>query len=504
MSQPTSRASMCSPDDAPPVVDVPNFLRATRDTGYKSTSLAIAELIDNSIQADATVVAIHITKSKDRNDPIELTVVDDGCGMEADTLRSCLRFGGTSRFDDRSSLGRFGMGLPNGSLSRARRIEVCSWRDGQALGTSLDLDDLVANRLTTLPEPDACDLPVHALDCNSGTMVALRRCDRIEFRRPSTLIARLHRDLGRIYRHPLRSGLTILINGDETEAIDPLMLGLSESDKDCAQPFGEVIAYTQQVGSSRGTIEVRFSELPVAQWHALGNDEKRERGITGDPGVSIVRSGREVAAGWYFMGGKRRENYDDWWRCEIQFDPCLDEMFGITHSKQSIRPSPELNDLLSRDLEPIARALSARVRRNFDLVKMRGPVSDAEKLANRASRSTDRRSEADSDPAQGSRASHSRRRYNVSFEPLAGTRVYETSTSGGTVQVTINSHHPFYTEILAPLATGDDATDRAVATNLTLFLLAMAGAETDGESQRSTIDGYGQAWSDILACFLDA
>ncbi|MGI8447952.1 MAG: hypothetical protein ACR2MP_12395 [Streptosporangiaceae bacterium] len=46
--------------------------------------------------------------------------------------------------------------------------------------------------------------------------------------------------------------------------------------------------------------------------------------MTGSPSVSVVRSGREIDQGWFFMGTKRRENHDDWWRCEVRFDPVLD------------------------------------------------------------------------------------------------------------------------------------------------------------------------------------
>ena len=74
--------------------------------------------------------------------------------------------------------------------------------------------------------------------------------------------------------------------------------------------------------SVTGIVRVRFSELPVAQWSRLSNEEKRARGITKCAGVSVVRAGREVDYGWFFLGEKRRENYDDWWRCEISSIQC--------------------------------------------------------------------------------------------------------------------------------------------------------------------------------------
>src|SRR5688572_9442602 len=112
----------------PRLVNPANFLFATRDTGYKTTGLAIAELIDNSLQAGARHVAVEAATARSADRQIEITVVDDGDGMDAESLGEALTFGGTSRFNDRSSLGRYGMGLPNGALSRSRRVEVYTWR----------------------------------------------------------------------------------------------------------------------------------------------------------------------------------------------------------------------------------------------------------------------------------------------------------------------------------------------------------------------------------------
>src|SRR5664280_707901 len=129
------------------------------------------------------------------------------------------------------------------------------------------------------------------------------------------------------------------------------------------------------------TIRVVFTELPIRRWHSLSNTEKNERGIAKYAGVSIVRAGREIDRGWFFMGQKRKENYDDWWRCEVQFQPDLDELFGVTHTKQEIRPSEQLLGILMPDMEKIARDLNANARRTF--VEVKGDVSsrESEKVA---------------------------------------------------------------------------------------------------------------------------
>ena len=85
----------------------------------------------------------------------------------------------------------------------------------------------------------------------------------------------------------------------------------------------------------------------VSEWVSLSNAEKQGRGISKGAGVSVLRAGREIDFGWFFMGGKRKENYDDWWRCEIEFPSELDELFGVTHTKQGITPSEYISELLT-------------------------------------------------------------------------------------------------------------------------------------------------------------
>ena len=43
-----------------PIVAVQSFIEATRDTGYKSTGSAIAELVDNALEASAKHVNVTI------------------------------------------------------------------------------------------------------------------------------------------------------------------------------------------------------------------------------------------------------------------------------------------------------------------------------------------------------------------------------------------------------------------------------------------------------------
>jgi hypothetical protein len=63
------------------------FILATRETGYRTTSSAIAELIDNSLQAGARHVRIRtrVLFRDDQANSAEVAVLDDGSGMSAES-----------------------------------------------------------------------------------------------------------------------------------------------------------------------------------------------------------------------------------------------------------------------------------------------------------------------------------------------------------------------------------------------------------------------------------
>jgi hypothetical protein len=497
-------------DLQPRLVNPANFLFATRDTGYKTTGLAIAELIDNSLQAGARCISVEVATNVSPDRQLEIMVVDDGDGMDEASLAEALTFGGTSRFNDRTSLGRYGMGLPNGALSRSRRVEVYTWQGADVLWSRLDIDELVRTGAESLPAVEPVTRPAFVPDTKSGTVVRLTRCDRVEYKRSSALARRLEEDLGRIYRHFVAAGVTLRVNGRPVTASDPLCL-LPDSKITGARQFGDDLVYRIPVGSDTGTISVTFSELPIDRWHGLPTDQKRLMGVTAGPPVSVVRAGREIDRGWFFMGGKRRENYDDWWRCEVRFDPILDELFGITHAKQAISARPELLEIISSDMETIARALNSRVRNRFMLVKATEPLGAAERQAARA---------------EGSLPSLPRQRrpipdelkdvvdglvrhdapYQIAAAELSTTTAYEVVVRDRQVILLLNTRHPWYRDLYGPLAMSESGRDHDIARQIALTILA--AARTEAALVRTPERGHAQrlrmVWADVLATFMNA
>ncbi len=66
------------------IVAVDRFIKATRDSGYSSTSSALSELVDNSIEAGANRIQIIV---ETQSTGFIISVCDNGCGMDPFTLR---------------------------------------------------------------------------------------------------------------------------------------------------------------------------------------------------------------------------------------------------------------------------------------------------------------------------------------------------------------------------------------------------------------------------------
>lgn len=353
---------------------------AMRDNGYKNTAYAVAELIDNSIQAGATHVELlageveELVQQRKRSRIKEIAVLDNGCGMDAKTLRIALQFGNGSRLGDRSGIGRFGMGLPSASISQAQRVEVWSWTDGpdQANFTYIDLADIEEGRQNAVPEPVVDPVPekwrrVAEQIGDSGTLVLWSRLDRVMWRKANTIIDRSEYLIGRMYRRYLHEG-TVTIRLAEydaeqysqaqrarfAEVNDPIYLMTPSSTPapfDVApmfQPDGDLWEVQHKLPASDGTL------YPVTLRFTVAKDEVRKKPQAGNTpygkhakdniGVSLMRAGRELDLDQSLVNGY--DPRERWWGVEVDFPPALDELFGVTNNKQAARHFSEITSTI--------------------------------------------------------------------------------------------------------------------------------------------------------------
>lgn len=190
------------------------------------------------------------------------------------------------------------------------------------------------------------------------------------------------------------------------------------------------------------------------------------------------------------MGSKRPGNYDAWWRCEINFDPVLDELFGVSYTKQAVRPTSELEDLLTPDLEPIARALNSRVRRQFAVLRIADPLLVAEQVAQAATPVL---------PQAIGTIEGGRQEIRLALGELSTAVAYEVRSHSSVQTVVLNVDHPLVRDLYAPLAASESSDSRTAAARVALVVLAGALIEA---SESESVD-YKQMWSDLVATFLE-
>lgn len=185
-----------------------------RKSGFKNTSYALAELVDNAFDAEADEVRIiFVEKHKNGRPRVDqIIIADNGAGMSRDLLEDCLILGesGVTEMEEilkTKRIGKFGYGLPNASLSQCQLTEVYSWeKNNDTYYQSLDLPKIKDSQSIEVPEAIKKAIPPHiSLMINdksdSGTVVVWSECDLISYSRAKTLITHSEKVLGRIYRY---------------------------------------------------------------------------------------------------------------------------------------------------------------------------------------------------------------------------------------------------------------------------------------------------------------
>lgn len=343
-------------------------VKAMRDSGYRNTAYALAELIDNSIQADASEVELICVEkyeqvnSQQRLRLQEIGTIDNGKGMSARTLAIALQFGNGTHLDDRAGIGRFGMGLPNSSISQCRRLDVWTWTNGpdNAIHSYLDVADIQSGVKDRVPPPTPSPVPTKWRERSevlgtSGTLVVWSRFEeyRLTWRGAEATLRNTEAIIGRMYRKFINDGrvaihLVRVEEGGNTGrrlavVNDPLYLMPNSS---TPEPFDKVPMFqrwgesdeefTIDFGGKQHKVFVRFSwaKPETVPDDGLNRGAKPYgKHAMKNLGLSIVREGRELD-----LDTSWTNSYDPterWWGAEVEFPATLDEIFGVTNNKQS-------------------------------------------------------------------------------------------------------------------------------------------------------------------------
>ena len=371
-----------------PLLELANAYRSLRESDF-DFSTAIGELIDNSVQANAERIDIipkieqKQFKGVEELVPVitQVSVVDNGDGMDETTLNGCPQLGFSTRYDDREGFGRFGVGATYAAISQCKRTTFCSRPKGKdnLIATYIDIDEIAGSTQIDIPKPSESHLPDNLKNLrfdNPSTIVVWEKCDRLQSDangRPIPAkehLKELKNWVSRAYRHIIWKGIEIYIDGEKVVAYDPLYLNPKQTGfpndpyaiKKLSTSFEWSIPNSQGKTSS---ISVKLTLLPE-EWReeqgAGGSQLAKERRIPDNQGLSILRHHREVAFGNFYPMVPRQEYIDRWWGCEINFEPELDECWEVKNIKRGARPIKELRDKLHDLLTPRIRALRKEVQ----------------------------------------------------------------------------------------------------------------------------------------------
>lgn len=389
-------------------------IMAMRDNGYRNTSYAIAELIDNAVQAKASSIELlccerqFFVRQRIRRNVHQVAVLDNGTGMNAAVLQSALQFGNGEYLKDRSGIGRFGMGLPSSSISQCRKVDVWTWQDGpdSALYSYIDLNSVESGNQSTVPEPKKLEIPdiweaASGHFGRSGTLVVWSELDRCLWKTASTIIKNSEYVIGRMYRRFIHKGklsirtASFLEDAPSDFDIDRLvdtndpLYRMAPSSTPAPYDNRPMFREDGDHWAIPHDIEYEGRAHRVITRFTVAEEDARNRTNAGatpygrhagkNIGVSLVRADRELE-----LEGSLTVKYlptERWWGVEVEFPPSLDEILGVTNNKQAARNFTEA--ALAVDALGDGRKLAELKEEMSEDSDPRGPLIDIVHLIDR-------------------------------------------------------------------------------------------------------------------------
>lgn len=528
-----------------PIIPQNLSIFAMRSSGYRDTAHALAELIDNAIQAgektnprtEVEVICIDEVSLEGRRQTSRIAVFDNAIGMSPNLLRKSLQFGNGSRLDkaQQKGIGKFGMGLPNSSISQCKRVDVWTWQGGVAHHTYLDVQDIQDGNMVEIPEAHPSEIPAvwRSLIAGNiqdhGTLVVWSKLDRITWKQSATLLRHTEFISGRVYRHfindkSVRIRLAAYENKTKVTVYesfvrpnDPLYL---MSGTNAPAPFHQVPAFVP-FGQPL-TLKVAYGgvEHPVTIVASICKPEARREGggkaigqhAQKNKGISVVRAMRELELNHSFTNSY--DTRERWWGIEVQFEPGLDDVFGVSNNKQSATGFTHLSieedaieeglsakayqERLERDRDP--QLVMYRISREIEklLHTMRAQVakmregeridSKKERTENKAEKaatdSVTRRRDRVGDTGRSDKEEHApasertsaltadivqdgvevakakalavdyvskKIKFRFRHADMPGFNIFDVTTAGGVIMVTLNTRHPVHSSIFEAL-----------------------------------------------------
>lgn len=343
------------------------LIKSLRDMGY-DFSQAVADVVDNSIEAGATLVAIDVEFNGDDS---WVRIADNGAGMKPDILREAMRYGAERKYDD-DDLGKFGLGLKTASMSQCQCLSVASrWNPSRAdiAAYSWDLDHIErTNRWEILPlDRNGLEKTIRQpLKDTTGTVVLWQRLDRIlGYKHPYGEAARKHLSqtcreielhLGMVFHRFLagevrRKRFKLLLNGNEIKPWDPFCRSEKRT-----RPLQTISIPVVHEGVS-GEVLLEPFVLPHQEDFSSPEAFRNASGPANwnqQQGFYMYRAGRMIqSGGWSNL--RARDEHIKLARIAVSFAPALDEAFKVNVAKMRVQMPGVIRDAIREAISPVVK-----------------------------------------------------------------------------------------------------------------------------------------------------
>ena len=364
--------------------DIGRVVEGLRDIGY-TFPVAVADLVDNSIEAGATAVAIDVYLGLDGRPGV--SIVDNGCGMDREGLLNAMRYGAAD-VDDPSRLGRFGLGLKTASTGFCRSLTLVSTPGGGVpeMFATWDLD-VVAEKNKWLYETgemtpaqgDAFDEARGMLEelagdrSDNGTLVIWDKVDRLLVKKhggtyadpPAALRTKtrdLREHLASVFQRYLDSdddratNVDIAVNGEKVEPWDPFC----EKWEHVKPELQNILQLETPDGEDLGKVLVRGFILPKKNSVPDSNYAKEADISLANQGVYVYRENRMIEGPIWL--GLARETHLNQLRVDISYLAVHDEYFVVDVKKKDLKLEPGLDEAITDMLKPLRTEADKRSR----------------------------------------------------------------------------------------------------------------------------------------------
>lgn len=374
--------------------DPERVMEGLRDTGY-SFNTALADIIDNSIAAEATRIDISVNLNP--KGEVTVYIADNGTGMDDAGLKNAMRYGSKER-PDPSSLGKFGLGLKTGSTAFCRCLSVISRgpNDDTVRKVQWDLDYIAKTNGWNLRQLSPSDDEIEILDATAlegtGTLVVWEKIDRLlkAYKSKGSQKNALKRTIddlafhiSMVYQRFLDPNdkrardISITLNGTTIDAWDPFCL--SEEDTDI---LADEVVDVELPDGKESSFTVRAYLLPNSKNFSTSK-ARDEAHISNDmQGFYIYRENRLIHFGDW-LGMYTREPHGSLLRVEFSFDYTLDDVFNVDIKKSRILLNEEIFDYLKNQILPAPRRAADERYRTGVKKQVSAKAYDAHEASNK-------------------------------------------------------------------------------------------------------------------------